>query len=754
MDKLLLTSQNGRSEAVTDEINKERQIYEVLQGLVPELIERLEGLDLEENGFDYSHERLHRGDNNSNKEMVKERPVEIANFTEKSANEMERIAKSADFYNLTNEGEHEEHDDDDAEDEDINLEHMLQTHHRENNADYEEDENFELEMDDVVDLSGDNEGGNANGNGSKEEFADFYNKVPGLEYVLRGAIKRCETGVPKANKKDKSDLFKKYQDKAYIFLRCLRYIYAKFQMRERPVTAILKLVQWLWAPELPLDVRSIMRHSYDVGYNKVEEGIHCCDLPVEELVRNMLIEYQTMGEKLPKKLKIHFNADGLNTSRSSNQKFYVFLLGFPQLKWDPIVMCHLLDGTPTNQSYYESTIKYLNKVHEHGIPDVLPNGDTLRVEVEGGFFDRQGLSNALWVLSHVSKHGCPHCRIEGVSSVTDDYDPQGSLPKKRKKLNFYERLPSVLLDWTMIVPSRKDRTARARMENNVKQLNGETPVPRIFEIFKEFDVVQQVPGDSLHQVFLAQKQLYKFITTGEGASQRYKKTQQPSKGEVYMMHDRIEKCHSFVTRKLFANRIPRSNFHDDNQKYKAAEIRCLVLYCYPITFSVLRSQDIKRIANTLFYILRILENESLIKRFLGTLDELKAFNILLRHLVEDYANVFGAQSITYNRHAWLHLGYWVYRFGPLSSWGCWRFENFNHYLAGFLHSGSHNTTKEACNRYLERCSTSFFLNWEKPKDYQPQYWLEEAEEVNILKIIFSCENIVWTGGFTNRLHNW
>ena len=88
MDKLLLTSQNGRSEAVTDEINKERQIYEVLQGLVPELIERLEGLDLEENGFDYSHERLHRGDNNSNKEMVKERPVEIANFTEKSANEL------------------------------------------------------------------------------------------------------------------------------------------------------------------------------------------------------------------------------------------------------------------------------------------------------------------------------------------------------------------------------------------------------------------------------------------------------------------------------------------------------------------------------------------------------------------------------------------------------------------------------------------------------------------------------------------
>ena len=152
---------------------------------------------------------------------------------------------------------------------------------------------------------------------------------------------------------------------------------------------------------------------------------------------------------------------------------------------------------------------------------------------------------------------------------------------------------------------------------------------------------------------------------------------------------------------------------------------------------VLRNEAIKRIGNTLFFVLRILENASLIERYLGTDDELKSFNWQLRELIEEYALLFGPQSITYNRHAWLHLAFWVKRFGPLSSWGCWRFENFNHHLTTFLHSGSRNKLQEVCNRYLERCSTSHFLNWEKPKEFKTKYWLEEAKEVNIYQFFIS-----------------
>ena len=759
LENLLIGIQNddnissSEAEAESDRINLEKEIYIGMKDFLPELCVGLDRMYLGDNDSYYGNkslDRSDRSDNNSDKEGVNAETLEIANFKEKSANEMERISKSAELYNSTN--EHEEHDDDN--DDNINLDEMLQLRQHENNGDYEEDDNFVMENDqntddddddddDLVEVPEYNPGGNLN----DYELVDFYNKVPGLEQILNAAIKRCQTGLPKANKKDKSDLFNKYRGKRYVFLKCIRYIYTKFQCRERPITAILKVFQLLWVPHLPLDVRSILRHSYDVRYYPLERGIHCCDLPVEKQVKDMLIEYQSMGEKLPKKLKIHFNADGLNTAKASNRKYYVFLLGFPQLKWDPIVMCHLLNGTPTNQIYYESTIKYLNKVQEHGIPDVLPNGDTLRVEVEGGFFDRQGLSNALWILSHGSSQGCPHCRIEGATLVSDRNDPRGRIPGSgSKKINFYQKLPSVELDWTMIVPARIDQLARARRESNVRRLDGQSPIPPIYEIFDDFDVVQQIPGCSLHQVYLGQKQLFQFIVTGEGASPSYKTYGKPETGEVYLMQIRIEKCHRFVTRKLFINRIPRSNFHENNQKYKGSEIRVLVLYCYPITLSVLRNEDIKRIGNTLFYLLRILENASLIQRFLGTNDEIKAFNRLLRELVEDYANVFGPQSITYNRHAWLHLAHWVVRFGPLSSWGTWRFENFNHHLASFLHVGSINSIKEACNRYLERCSTSFFMNWQKPKQFQPEYWLEEAKEVNVLKFIISCLHIVWALG--------
>ena len=130
-------------------------------------------------------------------------------------------------------------------------------------------------------------------------------------------------------------------------------------------------------------------------------------------------------------------------------------------------MCHLLDGSPNNQIYYKPTIKYLNKVQKHGIPDVLPNGETLRVEVEGGFFDRQSLSDALWILSHASPAGCPHCRIKGISLIGDGFDTQGRLPGCRK-VNFYQNLPGLEDDWTEKIAARKNETARSRQRTGLQ----------------------------------------------------------------------------------------------------------------------------------------------------------------------------------------------------------------------------------------------------------------------------------------------
>ena len=704
----------GLSRAEMDERDVERGCLNELKDLIPGLCSKLQGIDLNE--YVNINNDIHRD----------EEEVEIANFTEKSTNEMQDIEMNAKSYELTNEVEHEEDEDDNIDLEEI-LESPLLDHHA-NNAGYEEDDNFLItnDKDDQVEFPEDNP------DEAVDDLTNFYNKVPGLEHVMRGAIKRCRTGLPEAIKGDKSDLFHKYRGNAYVTLRAFRFIITKFQLRERPTTALLKILNKLWDTRIPTDVRCITRHTYEVKRYELEKDIHCCDLPVEQLVKSMLIEYQSMGEQLPETLKIHFNADGLQTSLSSNAQLYVFLLGFPQLKWDPIVMCHILNGSPTNQAYYKPTIEYLNKVQKHGIPDVLPNGEVLRVDVEGGFFDRQGLSKACWIVSHVAKDGCPHCRIEGATLVSLGLDPQGKLPGSRT-VNFYLNLPVLEIDWTMEVAARDNKTARNRQESNVKQINGHTPTPPIFELFDEFDVIQQVPGDSLHQVYLAQKQFFIFIVTGAGATITYNRRNKPTAGEVRMMQNRIKKCHTFVTRKVFKNRIPRAQFYEKHQKYKASEIRCMVLYCYPIALGVLRNEAIKRIGNTLFYLLRILENASLIERFIREFDDMDTFNSQLRRLVEEYSHLFGMHTITYNRHAWLHLAHWVARFGPLSSWGCWRFENFNHHLATFVHAGHVNPITEACNRYFEWCSTSFFLNWEKPKQYHSKYWLEEAREVNILE---------------------
>lgn len=73
------------------------------------------------------------------------------------------------------------------------------------------------------------------------------------------------------------------------------------------------------------------------------------------------------------------------------------------------------------------------------------------------------------------------------------------------------------VDWENHVAQRTDRNARLRQENNVKPLPNGVPnvKPPIYDLLKdEFDVICQIPCDSLHNVYLAQKQMFGFWDKG------------------------------------------------------------------------------------------------------------------------------------------------------------------------------------------------------------------------------------------------
>ena len=190
LDNLLIRIQNdnrssSEAEAESDRINLEKEIYIAMKDYLPELCVGLDNMNLGDNDSYYGNKSLDtsdRSDNNSDKEGVNAETFEIANFMEKSANEMERISKSAELYNSTN--EHEEHDDDD--DDNINLDEILQLRQHENNGDYEEDDNFVMENDDVVE----NQGGN--GNGDEEMMMvmiDSLEKSRGLIQLMKHILK-------------------------------------------------------------------------------------------------------------------------------------------------------------------------------------------------------------------------------------------------------------------------------------------------------------------------------------------------------------------------------------------------------------------------------------------------------------------------------------------------------------------------------------------------------------------------------------
>ena len=181
-------------------------------------------------------------------------------------NEILDIAMNAESYELPNVGEHEE-DEDDNIDLEENLE-IPQLNKRENNAGDEEDENVLLinDKDDQVEFPEDNP------DESVDDLTNFFNKVPELESVLRGAIKRCRTGLPEANQEDKSDLFHKYKGRPYVFLTAVKFLHTKFQLRDRPTSALLKIVNHLWDSRIPTDVRYITRPSFEVEQHEVDDS--------------------------------------------------------------------------------------------------------------------------------------------------------------------------------------------------------------------------------------------------------------------------------------------------------------------------------------------------------------------------------------------------------------------------------------------------------------------------------------------------
>ena len=181
-------------------------------------------------------------------------------------NEILDIAMNAESYELPNVGEHEEDEDDNIDLDEI-LEPRLLDHH-ENNASYEEDDNFLItnDEDDQVEFPEDNP------DESVDDLTNFFNKVPELESVLRGAIKRCRTGLPEANQEDKSDLFHKYKGRPYVFLTAVKFLHTKFQLRDRPTSALLKIVNHLWDSRIPTDVRYITRPSFEVEQHEVDDS--------------------------------------------------------------------------------------------------------------------------------------------------------------------------------------------------------------------------------------------------------------------------------------------------------------------------------------------------------------------------------------------------------------------------------------------------------------------------------------------------
>lgn len=164
-----------------------------------------------------------------------------------------------------------------------------------------------------------------------------------------------------------------------------------------------------------------------------------------------------------------------------------------------------------------------------------------------------------------------------------------------------------------------------------------------------------------------------------------------SNNKISLLTNNLLAIRSFVT-KDFARR-PRSI--DFLKRWKATELRQLLLYTAPVVLHDVLHQQVYSHVMTFHVALRILSSENLIDVYSDYAQE------LLEHFVDTFKVLYGKHYVSHNVHGLLHLVDDVKLLGPLDSFSAFQFENCLRILKMQLRK-SDRPVQQIHRRYAEK----------------------------------------------------
>lgn len=471
-----------------------------------------------------------------------------------------------------------------------------------------------------------------------------------------------------------------------VFENSLRLWSLQYNIKNKALSDLLKLLKTYKHPDLPSDARTLKRTPRGISSKEAEPGRYW-HFGIKKFIELL----KSRGIVLPTELTINVNIDGLPIYNSSKSVFWPILGSFSELKYlKPFVIGVYFHQSLKPKNLYSYLEDFVSEMKFFSVDRFCG------VKVHPGFFIMDAPATALikQTIGHNGKKACGKCEITG-DYVGRMCFSKVNNTKARTDEEFRLGLDS---QHHLKVCDENGRPTDVISKSPLLEIEG-------------VDMIDSFAIDSLHVIFLGavKKKLVMIhgklkFPINELLRSKFSKTD----------HDQIRliMCSAQMSKPSEFNRAIRSLEYVSH--YKGSEFRNFLLYHGMVALKGNVSKDIYENFLTLHCAVTICSTNK-------HRQYIHVAKTLFEKFVNDYKKIYGRCMTSHNIHQLLHIADYVLKFGALDHYSAFPFESKLGVLKNLISSGN-NPLEQLANRIVEHIEAdvhNYITAEKKRKNFKP-----------------------------------
>lgn len=409
---------------------------------------------------------------------------------------------------------------------------------------------------------------------------------------------------------------------------------------------------------LPKDSRTLLKTPITTPVKNIEDGIYY-HFGIKKEIQHLI----TMNHVLPSTLFLSVGIDGLPIQKNPPSQMWPILGFFSNIcsKKPNIFIIGVYYGQSKPKNCNEYILDFVNELCDLINNGFVYNNIHVYVELKSIICDTPAKSYLLNIKGHTGKKSCLRCCVKGE----------------------YENNRVCFTQIDSNLRSHHEFLSYSDSEFHI----GETIITTI----PKFDIVFSIPFDYMHCVCIGiMKKLLMFWT----GVKRHASTL--PNGIISALDERLNNLGKYVPHDF--QRAPNKNNRKhplrDASRWKASELRQVLLYSGMVLFNGIFSKEIYEHFLQLCVALRLLSLNNLS-------DEYRDYaKLLIQHFVMSFGQIYGKSYMSHNIHIILHLADDTKIFGSINNFSAFPYENFMQPLKKKIKTGA-KPLQQLIRRYVE-----------------------------------------------------